>query len=121
MQGNWVGHETSTPSRMVELDALRGIAAIAVLGYHFTTRYQEQIGHVGGALALFRRPLMVVPDPPAGKFRDIATVELCESFDDGFSFDFLVWVALVLSDLGDTQKEVPRWTIEHIAGVFAGG
>ena len=48
MQGNWVGHETSTPSRMVELDALRGIAAVAVLGYHFTTRYQEQIGHVGG-------------------------------------------------------------------------
>ncbi|TQM12861.1 peptidoglycan/LPS O-acetylase OafA/YrhL [Pseudoxanthomonas sp. 3HH-4] len=48
MQGNRVGHETSTPSRMVELDALRGIAAVAVLGYHFTTRYQEQIGHVGG-------------------------------------------------------------------------
>ena len=43
-----MGHETSTPSRMVELDALRGIAAVAVLGYHFTTRYQEQIGHVGG-------------------------------------------------------------------------
>lgn len=51
MQGNRVGHETSTPSRMVELDALRGIAAVAVLGYHFTTRYQEQIGHVGGAPA----------------------------------------------------------------------
>ncbi len=50
MQGNRVGHETSTPSRMVELDALRGIAAVAVLGYHFTTRYEEQIGHVGGAL-----------------------------------------------------------------------
>ena len=27
---------------------LRGIAAVAVLGYHFTTRYQEQIGHVDG-------------------------------------------------------------------------
>ena len=47
-QGDRMGHETSTPSRMVELDALRGIAAVAVLGYHFTTRYQEQIGHVGG-------------------------------------------------------------------------
>ena len=40
-QGDRMGHETSTPSRMVELDALRGIAAVAVLGYHFTTRYQE--------------------------------------------------------------------------------
>ena len=47
-QGDRMGHETSSPSRMVELDALRGIAAVAVLGYHFTTRYQEQIGHVGG-------------------------------------------------------------------------
>ena len=47
-QGDRMGHETSTPSRMVELDALRGIAAVAVLGYHFTTRYQEQIGHVDG-------------------------------------------------------------------------
>ncbi|KRA42322.1 acyltransferase [Pseudoxanthomonas sp. Root630] len=39
---------------MVELDALRGIAAVAVLGYHFTTRYQEQIGHVGGLPANLR-------------------------------------------------------------------
>ncbi|CAN4278643.1 acyltransferase [Pseudoxanthomonas sp. LjRoot125] len=43
-----MGHETSSPSRMVELDALRGIAAVAVLGYHFTTRYEEQIGHAKG-------------------------------------------------------------------------
>jgi len=48
MQGDRVGHETSSPSRMVELDALRGIAAVAVLGYHFTTRYEEQIGHAKG-------------------------------------------------------------------------
>lgn len=35
-------------ARVVELDALRGIAAVAVMAYHYTTRYQEQIGHIGG-------------------------------------------------------------------------
>ena len=41
---------TSPSSRVVELDALRGIAALAVVAYHYTTRYAEQIGHVGGSL-----------------------------------------------------------------------
>jgi peptidoglycan/LPS O-acetylase OafA/YrhL len=43
-------HGTSPSSRVVELDALRGIAALAVVAYHYTTRYAEQIGHVDGAL-----------------------------------------------------------------------
>jgi peptidoglycan/LPS O-acetylase OafA/YrhL len=41
---------TSPSSRVVELDALRGIAALAVVAYHYTTRYAEQIGHAGGSL-----------------------------------------------------------------------
>jgi peptidoglycan/LPS O-acetylase OafA/YrhL len=43
-------HGTSPSSRVVELDALRGIAALAVVAYHYTTRYTEQIGHLGGSL-----------------------------------------------------------------------
>lgn len=31
--------------RIVELDALRGLAAIAVVGFHFTTRYEDLFGH----------------------------------------------------------------------------
>lgn len=40
--------ENSPSARVVELDALRGLAAVAVMAYHYTTRYTEQIGHVGG-------------------------------------------------------------------------
>lgn len=40
--------ENSPSARVVELDALRGLAAVAVMAYHYTTRYSEQIGHVGG-------------------------------------------------------------------------
>lgn len=32
--------------RVVELDALRGLAALAVVAFHFTTHYAQQIGHV---------------------------------------------------------------------------
>ena len=38
----------SPSARVVELDALRGIAAVAVVAYHYTTLYRQQIGHVGG-------------------------------------------------------------------------
>jgi len=43
-----VVQENSPSARVVELDALRGLAAVAVMAYHYTTRYSEQIGHVGG-------------------------------------------------------------------------
>lgn len=33
-------------ARVVELDALRGLAALAVVAYHFTTHYAQQVGHV---------------------------------------------------------------------------
>ena len=32
--------------RVVELDALRGLAALAVVAFHYTTHYQTMIGHV---------------------------------------------------------------------------
>ncbi|HEX8446162.1 MAG TPA: acyltransferase [Sphingomonas sp.] len=35
----------SRPARLAELDALRGLAALAVLLFHFTTRYQQIHGH----------------------------------------------------------------------------
>jgi peptidoglycan/LPS O-acetylase OafA/YrhL len=35
----------STNSRLVELDALRGIAAMMVVAFHFTARYQAIYGH----------------------------------------------------------------------------
>ncbi|RKH68404.1 acyltransferase family protein [Corallococcus llansteffanensis] len=35
----------ASPPRLVELDALRGIAALAVALYHFTTEYSDLYGH----------------------------------------------------------------------------
>ena len=43
-----MGKVGSPSARVVELDALRGIAAVAVVAYHYTTLYRQQIGHVGG-------------------------------------------------------------------------
>ncbi len=37
--------EASPSSRVVELDALRGIAALAVVAFHYTTQYGQQYGH----------------------------------------------------------------------------
>tara|TARA_R110002049_G_scaffold50370_3_gene143027 strand:+ start:47427 stop:48548 length:1122 start_codon:yes stop_codon:yes gene_type:complete len=37
-------HSTAS-GRILELDALRGLAALAVVFFHFTTRYQELFGH----------------------------------------------------------------------------
>lgn len=37
--------EASSSSRVVELDALRGIAALAVVAFHYTTQYGQQYGH----------------------------------------------------------------------------
>lgn len=37
---------TTRSARVVELDALRGLAALAVVVYHFTAAYQQQVGHL---------------------------------------------------------------------------
>ncbi len=37
--------EAKTPPRVLELDALRGLAALAVLAFHYTTFYAQQVGH----------------------------------------------------------------------------
>ncbi len=39
-------HTSTQSARVVELDALRGLAALAVVGYHFTAAYQQQVGHL---------------------------------------------------------------------------
>ncbi|MEK4129105.1 acyltransferase [Solibacillus sp. FSL W8-0474] len=36
---------TESKDRLTELDALRGLAALAVVIFHYTTRYNELFGH----------------------------------------------------------------------------
>jgi peptidoglycan/LPS O-acetylase OafA/YrhL len=38
-------HPPLSTGRLLELDALRGLAAVAVVLFHFTTRFQELFGH----------------------------------------------------------------------------
>lgn len=38
---------TKTRQLIPELDWLRGVSAIMVMLYHYTTRYEEVIGHIG--------------------------------------------------------------------------
>jgi peptidoglycan/LPS O-acetylase OafA/YrhL len=40
---------SATGSRVVELDALRGLAALAVVAFHYTTHYGNEVGHIGPA------------------------------------------------------------------------
>jgi peptidoglycan/LPS O-acetylase OafA/YrhL len=39
----------STVTRVVELDAMRGLAALAVVAFHYTTHYGNEVGHIGPA------------------------------------------------------------------------
>jgi peptidoglycan/LPS O-acetylase OafA/YrhL len=45
--------ESTAPRRLAHLDALRGIAALSVMIYHYTTRYDELWGHRGELLFMF--------------------------------------------------------------------
>lgn len=45
-KGMELHQKDQSASRLVELDALRGLAALAVVMYHYTTFYGQQIGHV---------------------------------------------------------------------------
>lgn len=42
-----VSSPSQAQTRVVELDALRGLAALAVVGFHYTTHYQNEVGHIG--------------------------------------------------------------------------
>ena len=42
-----MGNEIAPATRLLELDALRGIAAMAVMGFHYTTLYSHETGHLG--------------------------------------------------------------------------
>jgi peptidoglycan/LPS O-acetylase OafA/YrhL len=41
---------TQRPRRILELDAVRGLAALAVVLYHYTTRFDHKVGHVEAPL-----------------------------------------------------------------------
>ena len=44
VSGVGVGSQTRSGGRIIELDALRGLAAMSVVLFHFTTRYEELFG-----------------------------------------------------------------------------
>lgn len=45
------GTDQASSRRVVEIDALRGLAAFAVLLFHYTTRFGQLYGHDGAPLA----------------------------------------------------------------------